>query len=114
MNTQNNQDYFKYRVRFGAEARVNEHMDAVIRISTGSTSNPVSTNTNTNDYMNKDNVLFDLAYLKWQPWKSLTVYGGRLPNPWFSSDLVWDGDLNFESLALSVRAPITESWVPLY
>ena len=112
MNTRNDQDYFKYRVRFGAEARVNEHMDAVIRLSTGNTSNPVSTNTNANDYMNKDNVLFDLAYLKWQPWKSLTLNGGRIPNPWFSSDLVWDGDLNFEGVALSVRKPISESWVP--
>ncbi|MBI5237021.1 MAG: putative porin [Deltaproteobacteria bacterium] len=112
MNTKIDQDYYRYRVRFGAEAQVNEQVDAVIRLSTGNTSNPVSTNTTLNDYMNKDSVLFDLAYLKWQPREFLTIYGGRMPNPWFSSDLVWDRDLNFEGLALSVRKPITESWVP--
>jgi hypothetical protein len=108
-NTWADQDLFKYRVRFGAEAKVNEQADAVIRVSTGTTTNPVSTNTTMNDYMNKDSVVFDLAYLRWKPGKSLTLYGGRMPNPWFSSDLVWDSDLNFEGLALNVRPPVTES-----
>jgi hypothetical protein len=112
MNTQNDQSRFKYRVRFGAEAQVNDQMEAVIRLSTGSTSNPVSTNSTIGDYMNKDSVLFDLAYLRWQPWKSLTLYGGRMPNPFFSSDLVWDTDLNFEGFALQTKTPHAESWTP--
>ena len=112
MNTKIDQNYFKYRVRFGAEAKVNEHLDAVIRLSSGNSSNPVSTNTSMNDYMNKDSALFDLAFLKWHPWKSLILYGGRMPNPWLSSDLVWDGDLNFEGIALRGRKPVTESWTP--
>ncbi len=112
MNTKVDSDRFKYRVRFGAEAMVNEQWDAVIRLASGSTTNPVSTNATMGDYMNKDTVLFDSAYLRWRPEKWVTVYGGRMPNPWFSSDLVWDSDLNFEGLAMQVRTPIAESWTP--
>lgn len=112
MDSKTNQSRFKYRVRFGAEALVNDQVDAVIRLSTGSTSNPVSTNSTEGDYMNKDSVVFDLAYLKWKPWKSLTLYGGRMPNPFFSSDLVWDTDLNFEGFALQAKTPNTGSWTP--
>jgi hypothetical protein len=112
MNSRGDQYRFKYRVRFGAEAQVNDQVQAVIRLSTGSTSNPVSTNATMGDYMNKDTILFDLAYIRWQPWKPLTLYGGRMPNPWVSSDLVWDSDLNFEGLALNVRLPVTKTLTP--
>ena len=112
MNSKVDADRFKYRVRFGAEAMVNERMDAIIRLASGSTTNPISTNATMGDSMNKDAVLFDSAYLKWRPEKWITLYGGRMPNPWFSSDLVWDSDLNFEGLALQARTPIAESWTP--
>jgi hypothetical protein len=89
-------------------------MDAVIRLASGSASNPVSTNSTMGDYMNKDAVLFDLAYLKWRPEKWITLYGGRMPNPWFSSDLVWAKDLNFEGVALRTGSPQAESWMPFF
>ncbi|HUI66748.1 MAG TPA: putative porin [Nitrospirota bacterium] len=112
MNTQNNTSRFKYRVRFGAEAQVDDHVEVVIRLSTGTTSNPVSENNTMGNYMNKGSVVFDLAYIKWQPWKALTLYGGRMPNPWLSSDLVWAPDLNFEGLVVKVKNTATESWAP--
>jgi len=112
MNTQDDTSRFKYRVRFGVEAKVNEQTDAVIRLSTGNTSNPVSTNSTMGDYMNKDSVVFDLAYIRWQPSKILTLYGGRMPNPWLSSDLVWAPDLNFEGFVVKVKNTTTESWAP--
>ena len=114
MNTTVDSDRFKYRVRFGVEAMVNERMDAVIRLSTGNTANPVSTNVTIGNYMNKDAVVFDLAYLKWQPWKSISWFGGRMPNPFFSSDLVWAKDLSFDGLVLHGRAPNEETWTPFF
>lgn len=111
-NTWADQTRFKYRVRFGVEAQVNDRVDAVIRLSTGDTGNPVSTNSTFGDFMNKDSVVFDLAYLKWHPGKSLALYGGRMPNPFLSSDLVWARDLNFEGFALNVKQPASEAWTP--
>lgn len=111
MNTKIDQDKFKYRVRIGAEAQVSEQLTAIVRLSTGNTTNPVSTNNIMGDYMNKDNVVFDRAYLKWQPADFLAVYGGRMPNPWFTpSWLVWDDDLNFEGVAVNMELPFAGSW----
>jgi hypothetical protein len=110
MNTRNDDYNFKYRVRLGLEAQINDQLDAVARLSTGNTTNPVSTNTILGDFMNKDNIVFDLAYLKWKPIDGVALYGGRMPNPWFSSALVWDRDLNFEGIALEIKRPVTEDW----
>jgi len=112
MNTQNNTSRFKYRVRFGAEAKVNDQVEAVVRLSTGTTTNPVSENNTMGNYMNKGSVVFDLAYIKWQPWKALTLIGGRMPNPFLHSDLVWAPDLNFEGFVAKAKSPATESWAP--
>ncbi|RJR22823.1 MAG: hypothetical protein C4581_00510 [Nitrospiraceae bacterium] len=122
INTRSNQYRFKYRVRFGTELDISEDplgtqkLQAALRLATGNSSNPVSTNTLLGDYMNKDGIVLEQAYLKFNQ-KSpgylptlFTAYGGRMPNPWFSSDLVWDSDLNFEGLALNLRKPITDSW----
>jgi hypothetical protein len=39
---------------------------------------------------------------------------GRIPNPWFSTDLVWNESLNFEGGAVSVRRPPSPEarWLP--
>jgi hypothetical protein len=112
MNTTINEDRYYYRVRLGVVAHVNDQVDAVIRLSTGNQSTPVSTNQIIGTYFNRGGVMFDLAYLQWKPWEFLTVWGGRMPNPWFSSPLVWARDLNFEGLSMTVRKPVTASLVP--
>lgn len=101
-NTWASTDGFKYRFLLGIES-INPYFDAAVRLSTGNTTNPVSTNTVFGDYFNKDTVVFDQAYVKIKPWDFLSIYGGRMPNPWFSTDLVWDTDLNFEGLALALK-----------
>lgn len=110
MNSRVDQSYLKYRVRFGAEAKVSDGLDAQLRLSTGSTSNPVSTNSTFSDYLNKDSVVLDLAYLKWKPLDWVTVYGGRMPNPWFSTDLVWDSDLAFEGISVTGKREVSGPW----
>jgi hypothetical protein len=106
------QERFKYRIRFGTEAQVNEDVEVIARLSTGSTSNPVSANSTMGDYMNRDTVMFDLAYVKWQATKNVSFSAGRMPNPYFSSDLVWANDLNFEGMAIKARDAHAEGWSP--
>ena len=110
MNTTASHDYFRYRARVGVEVPVNDKVDAIIRLATGNDYNPVSTNSTFGDYMNEDKVYFDLAYLKWHPCDYFTFMGGRMPNPWFYSDLVWSPNLNFEGFAAGLNMPIGESW----
>jgi len=52
-------------------------------------------------------VVLDQAYLDFQtPEKQLRVMGGRMPNPFLSTDLVWADDLGFEGAAASLRRDI--------
>jgi len=109
MNTTTSHDYFRYRARVGVTVPVNNKVETILRLSTGNDTNPTSTNSTMGDYMNRDRVYFDLAYLKLQPWSFLTFEGGRIPNPWFYSDLVWSPNLNFEGVALKLKKSISET-----
>jgi hypothetical protein len=121
MNTQVDRDRFRYRVRVGMKAEVMEKdpeknvgkVDAVLRLATGNEDDPISTNDTFGDYLTNDGVVIDQAYLNWTygpdtpkggllPQLSLT--GGRMPNPWFSTSLLWDDDLNFEGVALALQS----------
>lgn len=102
----------RYRVRVSAKAQVNNQTEVGIRLATGNEDNPISTNDTLGDYLNKDTLTFDLAYLKITPipetstWAGkLDFWGGRLPNPFLATDLVWDNDVNFEGLATTMEVP---------
>jgi hypothetical protein len=91
----------KVRLRLGLNANVTSKVDVGVRITTGNTENPVSTNQTLGDYDNKYSLVLDRAFVKLTPYDDLTLWGGRLPNPFFSTDLVWDDDLNFDGVAVS-------------
>lgn len=91
----------RVRLRLGLNANIAGGVDAGVRITTGNTSDPVSTNQTLGNTGNKYSLVLDRAFLKLRPVDDLTLWGGRLPNPFFSTDLVWDDDLNFEGAALS-------------
>jgi hypothetical protein len=91
----------KIRLRLGLNANVNSKVDAGVRITTGNTENPVSTNQTLGDYDNKYSLVLDRAFIKLTPVDDLALWGGRLPNPFFSTDLLWDDDLNFDGVAVN-------------
>ncbi len=104
---------FPYQARISANAQVSDQTEVGLRLATGNEGNPVSTNDTLGDYMNKDSVTFDQAYLKWTPFSEtstlpgkLTFWGGRIPNPFLSTDLVWDSDVNFEGVATNLEIPL--------
>jgi len=101
INTTKDRQRLRYRARLSLNEAITDHWRAAFRLATGNDNDPVSTNDTLGDSFNKDNILFDRAYLEWKPLSSLTLTGGRIPNPWFSTNLVWDKDLNFEGIALN-------------
>ncbi|MHB1188777.1 putative porin [Thiobacillus sp.] len=100
-NTLEDRQRERVRLRLGLNANVTGKVDAGIRITTGNTSDPVSTNQTLGNTGNKYNLVLDRAFLKLRPVDDLALWGGRIPNPFFSTDLVWDDDLNFEGVAVS-------------
>jgi hypothetical protein len=98
-NTLNDQSRWRVRARLGVLARISGQVSAGLRLATGNTGDRVSTNQTLGQNLNKYTFVVDRAYLRLTPLASLTVTGGRIPNPWLSTDLMWDDDLNFEGVA---------------
>ncbi|WP_319526499.1 putative porin [uncultured Desulfosarcina sp.] len=128
INTTVDRNRYRYRARLGLKAKLVDpreanvgKVDLGLRLATGNDDDPVSTNDTFGDAFNKDNILLDQAYLKWS-WQPLEekfgklpkigLIGGRMPNPFFSTDLVWDKDLNFEGLGMNLISDtlLSNSW----
>jgi hypothetical protein len=102
LNTTDDRNRFRARFRLGMKAKVNDQFEIGTRLATGNQGDPVSTNQTLGNYGEKWQNSFDLAYLKYTSRaKSVSFAGGRIENPFFSTDLVWDGDLTFEGAAAS-------------
>jgi hypothetical protein len=102
-NTTETHDYLRIQARLGIKALVNDNTLVSFRITTGTTSNPVSTNQTLGTGFNKSTLVLDRAYLQSTPYNWLTLSGGKMPNPWLSTDLVWDPDVNFEGVASQLK-----------
>ena len=108
MNTTQDRHRFRIRARLEAKAKVTDGVEVGARLSTGNESDPVSTNETLGDYFNRDGVVLDLAYLKWEPAPWFKAWAGRFRNPFYSTELVWDEDLNLEGLALRLSPQISQ------
>ena len=109
-NSQITQQRFQMRARLGATVQVNDQVEAGIGLATVSGSEPqVSNTTNFGDFFNNQAFMLNLAYLKWTPYPTVTVWGGRFPSPWFYSDLVWSPSLNFDGMAISLTPRLTSN-----
>ncbi len=107
-----NLDYERIRARLGAEAKINDDVKAVIRITTdgykGTTAggDPVSGNQDLTSAGSKKFVFLDLAYLDWnffgEDSSELHGLAGKMVNPFITmnDDLAWDPDLTPEGVAL--------------
>jgi len=105
LNTTVNRARYRARVRLGMRARITDGVEAGVRLATGNLKEPVSTNQTLGNSGNAFQVVLDRAYLRYDTTKSkfMTLWGGRMPNPFFHTDLVWDSDLNFDGIAATVR-----------
>ena len=120
-NTQENFNRSRLRLRVGADVKIADTASGGFRISTGSTSGPTSTNQTMGQGFNKYTLVLDRGYLNLTPNPWLTLSGGRIANPFFSTDLVWADDLGFEGIAANYTRAISPSltgfatagWFPL-
>lgn len=111
LNTTEDRNRLRTRMRLGMKAKVTQGVEAGTRLVTGATSNPVSTNETLGDYGKSFDVAMDRAYLKYQSFdEGLMLVGGRFENPFFRSDLIWDGDLQFDGIAATYYWLRSSSW----
>ncbi|MFN0041010.1 MAG: putative porin, partial [Burkholderiales bacterium] len=106
LNTIENNDLWRIRLRLAMDARLADWASVGMRLSTGSNTNPVSDNQTLGNTFNRNNFALDRAFVRLEPNASWMLIGGRMANPFFHSDLVWDEDLNFEGVATTVRPSV--------
>lgn len=103
LDTTDDRTRWRLRARLGMLAKVSDGVETGFRITTGSITNPLSTNQTLGNSFNRDTIVLDRAYVRVDPYSWLTLWGGRIPDPWFSTELVWDENLNFDGVAASLR-----------
>jgi polyhydroxyalkanoate synthesis regulator phasin len=95
------------RGRLGLRDQLTDTLALDMRITSGSLTNPVSTNQTLGNYGNRWSVGMDKAALLWTPKTEYGTFGmdlraGRFDNPFVTNgEMIWDTDLNFEGLSTS-------------
>jgi len=108
----------RLRARFGVDVDLGENFTVGTRIATGSDNSPVSTNQSMGGSggFSKYSIWLDRAFLQYEMQglkdKELTLTVGRLDNPFFSTDLIWDDDLGFDGIAARYRHSSTGGFRP--
>jgi len=101
-NTTEDRNRLRLRFRLGMKAKVTQGVNVGMRLASGNPNNPVSTNQTLGGYGGRYDISLDRAYIKFNSdIEDFTLYLGRMPNPWLSTELVWDEDLNFDGIAFS-------------
>ena len=96
----------RIRARLGFNVAISDEFNAGIRLATGNTTNPVTTNQTLGTTLNKYNFLLDRAFVTYQPAPWAKLWGGRFENPFMSTDLVWDEDIAFDGVAAQVARDV--------
>lgn len=105
----------RIRLRLGMRARISDEIEGVLRLSSGTANDPISTNQSLDNLFSRKSILLDQWYLQFSPgktfglgsweWKPLTIYAGKMSNTlWrpragFESEMIFDGDLTPEGTA---------------
>lgn len=110
LNTrEDRENLLRLRARFGLTAALADTWSAGIRIGTGSDSSPVSTTQTLGAGFGKKDIWLDRGYVTWTPSQRLSLTGGRIANPFMSTDLLYSNDLNFDGVAAMFNQPLSDS-----
>jgi hypothetical protein len=91
----------RFRLRFNASVKLNDDISGGFSLASGDLNDPISTNQTMNQFYTRKPFAIDRAFINYRPhyFKPLTLTGGKFAYPWYSTELVWDKDLNPEGLA---------------
>ncbi|MBK5540979.1 putative porin [Pseudomonas sp. TH05] len=111
LNTrEDRENLFRLRARLGMKALISPEWTAGVRIGTGSDNNPVSTTQTLGGGFGKKDIWLDQGYLTWKATQDLTLTGGRIANPFFSTDMMYSNDLNFDGVAAIFNHTLNSDW----
>lgn len=92
----NQRSRWRFRLRLDALVQLTDNWSAGVELQTNNASD--SGNQDFKDGFRDYDIYISKAYLRWQnDW--MTVSGGKFDNPFYTTDLVWDPDINPNGLA---------------
>ncbi len=104
----------RFRLRFGFVATPLDPLEVGVRLATGASGDPLSTNQSFTATFDKKAIFVDQAYGKYTPWKgkenllsTLSFIGGKMENPFVTTPegIVWDSDVTPEGVAVQWKDP---------
>eukprot|EP01132_Coremiostelium_polycephalum_P020282 gene20281-24100_t len=96
--------------RLGMKAVISPEWTAGIRLGTGNDNNPVSTTQTLGGGFGKKDIWLDQGYLTWKTTDYMTLTAGRFANPFYSTDMMYSGDLNFDGVAAIFNHKLNSDW----
>lgn len=110
LNTrEDRENLLRLRARLGLKAVLSPSWTAGIRIGTGSDNGPVSTTQTLGGGFGKKDLWLDQGYLSWVASERVTLTGGRIANPFMSTDMLYSNDLNFDGVSALFNQPLSDS-----
>jgi Putative porin len=110
-NTQSRRARMTLRARAGLVSDLAFGFKTGMRLTTGS-AQPASTSQTlgaSNGQFSKYGVWLDRAWIQWTPYEpDVTMMAGRFASPYFSGDLIWPDDLNFDGVAVKAQQALGE------
>ena len=111
LNTrEDRENLFRLRARLGMKAVISPEWTAGIRLGTGNDNNPVSTTQTLGGGFGKKDIWLDQGYLSWKTTDYMTLTAGRFANPFYSTDMMYSGDLNFDGVAAIFNHKLNSDW----
>lgn len=117
-NVTQDRNRFRFRARLGADVDLFDGFTAGLRIATGETSSPISTNQTfggNGGNFSKYALWLDRAFIRYQPVQDVAASVGRFDNPfWSPTDLAWYKDLGFDGFAVQAKYQVDEGFTPFF
>lgn len=101
-------DRHRIRARLLVSSKVNDEVDAVIALATGTDDSATNTNQDLGDSFSSKDIWLDMAFVDYHPAsvEGLNVLAGKVKNLYYrpgNSDLMFDTDVNPEGIAATYR-----------
>lgn len=115
-NVDQERQRMRLRARLGFDVDLEDGFTAGLRIATGETNSPTSTNQSlggSGGNFSKYSLWLDRGFFKYQiggdPEADFALLFGRFDNPFFTaSEIVWDEDVGFDGVAVKAKFPVLE------
>jgi hypothetical protein len=114
-NVDQDRDRTRIRARIGTEIMLGDGFNGGIRLATGDSSTPTSTNQSlgaSGGNFSKYAIWLDRAFLSYDAGpgdgEELVFMVGRFDNPFFSTEIHWDEDVGFDGLALRGKVRLND------